>query len=159
MKILYIHGLNSIISSESNQRKINFLENFGKVFAPQLDYNHKQEFQNLELYFKNNKIDLIIGSSMGGFMGYHLSKKYSSKSILFNPALFKRSVEQKIDDYKNKPSNINIILGGKDQIINPIDTLLFLKNDIIQDYKINLINNLEHQIPFNIFEKVILEII
>ena len=73
MNILYIHGLNGSLSPEKQV----FLERYGNVEAPSLDYeNNPDSIIWLYNHYKDAKIDVIIGSSMGGFAGYHLSKLF-----------------------------------------------------------------------------------
>ncbi|WP_426094855.1 YqiA/YcfP family alpha/beta fold hydrolase [Flavobacterium sp. DSR2-3-3] len=43
--------------------------------------------QNLYDEFKNQNINVIIGSSMGGFAAYHLANSLGICTLLYNPAL------------------------------------------------------------------------
>ena len=155
MKILYIHGLDSSLSPE----KQNILERYGKVEAPAIDYeNNPMRIKWLFDTYKNAKIDIIIGSSMGGFAGYHLSKMLRIPALIFNPALFERSVEQAIP--KTPESNgrvIYIVLGSKDNIVDPKSTLNFLGGILSQkqNYNIQIRHDLEHRIPVAVFEEEI----
>ena len=70
MIILYLHGLESKLSPQ----KRSVLERFGTVIAPDLDYHKNTNV--FDLLIKRNEeqhFDVIIGSSMGGFMGYYLA--------------------------------------------------------------------------------------
>ena len=69
---------------------------------------------------------------MGGFAGCHLSKLLQVPALLFNPALAKRSVPQQIiETPKNNNTSIDIVLGAKDTVINPKDTLAFFRQHLI----------------------------
>ena len=49
--------------------------------------------------FKNQSINAIIGSSMGGFAGYYLAKSLGVRAMLYNPALpYRTSIEQFVPD-------------------------------------------------------------
>jgi hypothetical protein len=153
MKILYIHGLNGSLSIE----KRDILQHFGKVQAPSIDYEKNPDsIISLQNQFKDAKIDLIIGSSMGGFAGYYLSKLYQVPCLLFNPALPYRSVYQNIPSTpQSNNGTINIVLGSKDDIIDPKSTLHFLGDLLMQpqNYNIHIRHDLEHRIPVHVFEE------
>ena len=155
MKILYIHGLNGSLSPEKQV----FLERYGNVEAPSLDYENNPD-SIIWLYnrYKDAKINVIIGSSMGGFAGYHLSKLFKVPALLFNPALAHRSVAQKAPGTpENNASRIHIVLGSKDDVVDPKDTLNFLGDSLrqSQDYNIQIRHDLEHRIPVGVFEEEI----
>lgn len=153
MNILYIHGLNGSLSTEKQY----ILERYGNVNAPSIDYENNQE-SIMWLYdqVQNLKYDVIMGSSMGGFAGYHLCKLLQLPALLFNPALAERSVLQDIPNTpKTNGSCISIVLGAKDDIVNPKNTLQFL-GDLIsqpQDYNIKIRHDLKHRIPLDVFDE------
>lgn len=63
MNILYLHGLESKLSDEKKA----ILKTYGTVIAPDLNYNsNPNTIQNLYDEYKNQEINVIIGSSMGG---------------------------------------------------------------------------------------------
>lgn len=152
MNILYLHGLNGSLSPEKRE----LLEHYGNVEAPTIDYeNNPDSITWLYNLYKDFKIDLIIGSSMGGFAGYHLCKLFQLPSLLFNPALAYRSVFQNIPEtIETNNIKVQIVLGSKDTIVDPKSTLNFLGNLLMQsqDYSINILHDLEHRIPIEVFE-------
>ncbi len=154
MKILFLHGLESKLNVD--KRKV--LEEFGKVLAPDINYSGDNKIiDSLFKKYEDQEIDIIIGSSMGGFTGFYLASKLRVAALLFNPALPYRSVVQEIPDSKAsfyKP--IHIILGMHDPIIKYSDTKDFLRvNDYEYDVKVSLRTDLEHRIPFAIFDEEI----
>ncbi|MGB3343011.1 MAG: YqiA/YcfP family alpha/beta fold hydrolase [Aequorivita sp.] len=157
MKILYFHRLDSSLGSE----KRTILEKYGKVLSPAIDY--RVEFNSIEMLveqFKNEKIDVVIGSSMGGFVGYYVADAYQRPALLFNPALATRSVRQKIPVYKAPLLGFKqIVLGTHDDVIDPKATLEFLgKNlQIHTNYRIHIRQNLAHQIPVDVFKEEVKE--
>lgn len=85
MKILYIHGLGSGKFSSTPQRLREALPR-AEVLSPEIPINPREAMAFLEENFlKNTSIDLVMGSSLGGF--YSLLLKHHKK-ILANPALF-----------------------------------------------------------------------
>ena len=153
MNILYLHGLNGSLSFEKQE----ILERFGKVHSPSIDYENNQDsIRWLQIEYKDEKIDLIIGSSMGGFAGYYLSKLYQVPSLLFNPALAYRNVLQSIPSTtQSNNGSIHIVLGSKDPPIDPKSTLNFLGDILMhpQNYSIHIRHDLEHRIPVSVFEE------
>jgi predicted esterase YcpF (UPF0227 family) len=113
-KIVYLHGL----ESKAGGPKVDFLATKGLVYAPKMD------FKTLDLYDLMGKIgkpDLIIGSSMGGYVADILGSHLGVDVLLFNPALHSRSIEIDSDGeiYGDKKYKRTIILGTEDDVINP----------------------------------------
>lgn len=154
MNILYLHGLNS---SGLGPEKRRILEKYGKVFSPAIDY--RTEPNSIELLteqYKNQKIDAVIGSSMGGFIGYYIADAFKIPSLLFNPALASRPVNQRIPFFQNPYLSFKqIVLAANDEVINPKDTILFLSKMLQQhtDYHIHIRQDIKHQIPVDVFEE------
>ncbi len=155
MNILYLHGLNGSLKPE----KRNILEAYGTVIAPSIDYqNNSNAISWLYDSYADKSIDVVIGSSMGGFAGFHLSKLMQIPALLFNPALAARSVEQQTPiTPSNNRNNISMVLGAKDTVIDPKGTLAFLGNTLSQKqrYKLTILPNLEHRIPVAVFEEAV----
>lgn len=151
MNILYLHGLNSKISSE--KRKI--LNYYGTVFAPEInyEYQHTQPIGILK-QFPNTEFNVVIGSSMGALNAYIISENIGRPALMFNPPLSK----YKQHNFKPKFSKIIVYqhfrLGGDDDIVNPSATLKFL-SDRIADYEFQVFTDpqLGHRIPLDIFSK------
>jgi|SRR5699024_1123913 len=154
MKILYLHGLSS---SGLGPEKRKILEKYGKVYSPAIDY--RTEPNSIELLveqYQNEKINVVVGSSMGGFIGYYISNAFRIPALLFNPALASRPVNQKIPIYKNPYLGFKqIVLAANDDVIDPKETLVFLSKSLQQftDYHIHIRQDIKHQIPVDVFEK------
>lgn len=85
MKILYIHGLGSGKFSSTPQRLREALP-WAEVISPEIPIDPWEAMAFLEERFLNDtSIDLVMGSSLGGF--YSLLLKHHKK-LLANPALF-----------------------------------------------------------------------
>ena len=154
MNILYLHGLESKLSPEKRL----ILENYGNVIAPDLDYkSNPNVIQNLYDEFKNQSINAIIGSSMGGFAGYHLANSLGIRAMLYNPALpYRTNVEQNIPLAlpKDQCLEMRFVLGGLDDVIKAKDNLTFLAENyaLERNYQIVIRKDLAHQIPIAVFE-------
>ena len=155
MNIIFLHGLESKLS---NEKRV-ILETYGTVIAPDLEYkSNPNVIQNLYDEFKNQDINTIIGSSMGGFAGFHLANSLGICALLYNPALpYRNSIEQIIPNnlqVRESPL-MRIILGGQDEIIKAKDNLAFLSQNSKPntDYTIVIKNNLAHQIPVDVFKE------
>jgi predicted esterase YcpF (UPF0227 family) len=153
MNILYIHGLNGSLSDE----KRSILETYGTVYSPSIDYEaNPNSIEHLKEEFQNKDINVIIGSSMGGFVGYYLSIAFQRPALLFNPALVYRSVYQNIPEYKNPFHSFKkIVLGAQDEVVYPKNTIVFIADRIKEntDFQISLRQDLAHRIPLDIFEE------
>lgn len=155
MNIIFLHGLESKLSNEKRA----ILETYGTVIAPDLEYeSNPNVIQNLYDEFKNQDINTIIGSSMGGFAGFHLANNLGICALLYNPALpYRNSIEQIIPNnlqVRESPL-MRIILGGQDEIIKAKDNLAFLSQNSKPntDYTIVIKNDLAHQIPVDVFKE------
>ncbi len=115
MNILFLHGLESPLTID----KKNILEKYGNVFAPDLNYkSNPNMIQFLYDEYQNQSIDVIIGSSMGGFAGFYLSKLLKLPALLFNPALPYHATEQNIPNTEIVHQNlIQFVLGLQDEPI------------------------------------------
>lgn len=152
MNILYLHGLDSKLSPEKKA----ILEKYGKVFAPDLNYYTNQDAIEtvLEMYAEVD-INTVIGSSMGGFAAYHVSNALFRPALLFNPALLKRSVPQNIPPEESHNNLKQIVLGQRDEVVSPIDTLNYLTANFnpVTDLHLHLVPRLGHNIPVEFFEE------
>ena len=148
-KVLYLHGL----ESKQGGPKVEFLANEFIVHAPKMDYNDPE--LNIKMFFtmQDLKPDLIIGSSMGGYVADILAEKYGVPAILFNPALHNRSFDPAIEyPIEGEQADLQerkvVVLGKDDDVIPPYITKLMLENNF--NYKI-VLEEMGHQTPLNIF--------
>ncbi|WP_417558228.1 YqiA/YcfP family alpha/beta fold hydrolase [Mesoflavibacter zeaxanthinifaciens] len=156
MNILYLHGLDSSLSIEKRA----ILEKYGAVYAPQIDYRKDtNSIKTILSNYNDMHINAILGSSMGGFVGYYIADALQRPALLFNPALAYRSVPQEIPNIANPNANLkHIVIGAKDKTIDPKTTLEFLSKSIgIDNYNINIRQDLEHRIPEEIFKEEVKE--
>jgi predicted esterase YcpF (UPF0227 family) len=151
--VVYFHGL----ESNAGGPKYKFLKDrYGDVYSPQMDYRNPSLFDQVYNNLKNQKVEIIMGSSMGGYFAYYLGKKLGCDTILFNPALpYRTTFEPSIDKFGREKSFSNIILGKKDIIILPEDTIEWLmNNEKSANYSIEYEEN-GHRTPLNVFTKYV----
>jgi len=144
-KIVYLHGL----ESKAGGPKVDFLATKGLVYAPEIDYN---TLDVEKLMGKIGKPDLIIGSSMGGYVADILGSHLGVDVLLFNPALHSRSIEIDSDGeiYGEKNYKRTIILGTKDNVINPEITKK-LRPYFDNSAKFEEIEGMGHRTPLDVF--------
>ncbi len=155
MNILYLHGLESKLSPEKRL----ILEKYGSVIAPDLDYkSNPNMIEFLYDSYHNQNIDVIIGSSMGGFAGFYLANSFGVPCLLYNPALpYRTSIAQIIPSGipVNSSPFMRIVLGALDNVIKAKDNLAYLSQIISDktDYAISVRKELAHQIPLDVFQE------
>ena len=114
-KIVYLHGL----ESEPGGTKVSFLAEKGMVYAPAMDY---ETLDLNEFILTLGMPDLIIGSSMGGYIADIIGSQLGVDVLLFNPALsnHNRTVIKEFNvDYGSQKYKRTIVLGTEDDVIDP----------------------------------------
>ncbi len=115
-KIVYLHGL----ESGSGGPKVSFLAEKGMVYAPNMDY---VTLDLSEFILTLGMPDLIIGSSMGGYVADVIGSQLGVDVLLFNPALHNRTVIKEFNvDYGSQKYKRTIVLGTEDHVIDPKTT-------------------------------------
>lgn len=150
MNILYLHGLDSRLSDE----KYEALIAYGEIVFPDIDYRGTdQVIGNLFSQYKNDGIDVIIGSSFGGFAAYFLSLLLNTDCLIFNPALPYRSYPQQIPAVNKREKNLLTVIGVQDPLIKAADNISFLLEHQAENEhsRIHVLQELAHQIPVAIF--------
>lgn len=148
MNILYLHGFAS--SFDSTSAKVQALTKLGSVSGIDIDYCHRAEeviekvSRNLDL----EKIDLIVGTSMGGWLSATLGARSHIPFVAINPAIspqitLARHVGEGIDYQGNAFTLTNeivqsyfpidqsgrgiVLLDMGDDVINPVETKTLLQ--------------------------------
>ena len=81
--IVYLHGFGSSGQSRTVKHLRMIMPEY-KVLAPDIPVNPAEALPFLKNYCKENKPDLVIGTSMGGMYAMQM---YEFKRICANPAL------------------------------------------------------------------------
>ncbi|HIP28714.1 MAG TPA: hypothetical protein EYG82_06010 [Sulfurovum sp.] len=85
LKILFLHGFSSCgRGNKSKMLKAYFGES--AVIAQNLPYSPHEAIETLDKLIASEKIDLLIGSSLGGFYATYLAEKHRLKAVLLNPS-------------------------------------------------------------------------
>ena len=141
-KILYLHGL----ESEPGGTKVSFLSSKGMVYAPAMNY----ESLNLhEFILTLGMPDLIIGSSMGGYVADVIGSRLGVDVLMFNPALHSREIAVNHEYYNNKYKR-TIILGTEDDIIDP-ETTKKLWSVHGNEAEYDEVKGMGHRTPLDVF--------
>ncbi|MEL6191361.1 MAG: YqiA/YcfP family alpha/beta fold hydrolase [Bacteroidota bacterium] len=153
MKILYIHGLDS----SPNPDRIGYMEEMGhEVVALHLDYREQPDaYHILDKYAREELIEGIVGSSLGGFLGFWLSQHLGVPCLLYNPAMWLDAVELKIPaPKKDACPQRYVVLGDEDDVVDPDQNWQFFsqagKNQGLQS--VIRCQGLGHQIDVRTFQ-------
>lgn len=158
--ILYIHGFKSCGSgNKSRILREYFGENF--VISPDLPYSPKRVISFLENIIKDNDINLLVGSSLGGYYAINLSEKFNKKCVLINPSLKpyqtllpfvgknrrfcddrefiwkEEYIKEFIDIFPQKIDlkNYLVLLQSRDEVLNYSDALnIFMGSKVVVEY-------------------------
>ena len=145
-KIIYLHCL----ESEPGGPKVSFLAEKGTVYAPTMDY---ETLDLHEFILTLGMPDLIIGSSMGGYIADIIGSILGVDVLLFNPALHSRSIDFDFDNdtpYGGENYKRTIILGTEDDVINPKITKK-LRPHFDNSAKFEEIEGMGHRTPLDVF--------
>ena len=157
MKTLYIHGLNSHPVPE----KLEILKNYGlDVIALHIDYQkEKGVYQKLKETIENNNIEFIVGSSMGGFIGYWLGEDLGLPCLLFNPAMnYMDKLMPYIPDidHRNCPARF-VVIGAHDESVDPQKNISVFRNaeQVNCHQRVVVCEWLAHQIDYDTFDEMV----
>jgi hypothetical protein len=148
MRVAFFHGLDS---SPISEKTYALRERFDEVYDPPMDYKDPEMFNKVLKHLQENPVDLLIGSSMGGYFAYCLSTILGTRTLLFNPAVHSRSIEPAVI-LGDKVSNHLVLLGNQDNVINPDESVKFFSQ--IKNVTINR-EEIGHSIPIEVFKSYI----
>lgn len=149
MKILYIHGFGS--RYDPGHVKIKSLEQLGTVVGVDVNYckGFKSSFDSIMSVIVSENVDLIVGTSMGGYMAAHVGAKAGIPFVALNPATQPSVTLQKwigtFTDYSGKDQCLSeatatsfpditqegaglVIVESSDEIINASETVDLLEH-------------------------------
>ena len=83
-EITYLHGFRSFF--DSNKPKVQTLSKLGPVDGPQIDYENDSLSEIEEKVCAVRPVgDVLIGTSMGGWLAAHCGIKYGIPFVAINP--------------------------------------------------------------------------
>lgn len=148
-KILYLHGL----ESAQGGHKVDFLATQGLVHAPKMKYRTTNwSIDKLIDLVDGCNPDLIIGSSMGGYLADVLGSYTGTEVLLFNPALHSRTIDYDLR-YGKEGYKRTIVLGEDDNVILPERT----KELVGSTAEIIDVVGMGHRTPLNFFKAIYLK--
>lgn len=134
-KILYIHGINSSGNTGKTLKRI-FKEKYGdvEVIAPSIPANYPEARKVVDEVMEKEKPDLVIGTSLGGFMTLSTKTPYR---IAINPTLYPsktlplidtpneisesyKEIEKEIEDLLDREDRMKVfgVFGDNDKVVN-----------------------------------------
>lgn len=136
MNILNIHGFGG--SPHNSAYAALQSNNCNDIYSPSIDYNAETPediLGKLRYIIADKRIDLIVGTSLGGFFGAVLSAEKNIPVILVNPCLlpflhlprlgFCGDIKPFVSMFgilaKLDISNVSCIVGGQDEVIDSHD--------------------------------------
>ena len=150
MKIAFFHGLESAPVSDKSE----YLQSkFPGAYTPAIDYKKSGAFDEILKEVKRRKIDLLTGSSMGGWFAYCISTLTGIPAVLFNPAVHSRPYEPAVKIGSNKAKQV-VVLGKNDDVIDPAKTVEWFKTNGVNNVKYHYENN-DHRTPIGVFQKYV----
>ena len=148
MKVLYLHGL----ESKQGGKKVDFLAKKYEVIAPAMDYHNPKLFETTLELVQEFIPDVIIGSSMGGYFAYKLATITGTPVVLLNPAMHSRAFEPEGVYEGTKEVIGTMIMGHKDDVIDPKQTINLLRKAIRNGQLRTYLKDHEHRTPLKIFK-------
>jgi predicted esterase YcpF (UPF0227 family) len=157
LKTLYIHGLDSFPVPQ----KMEILSSAGlAVEALHMNYRtDKDIYITLRNYALSKEIAFVVGSSLGGFLGFWLAEDLGLPCLLFNPAMSYRTIlEPHLPDIPHRrcPSRY-VVIGAHDDVVDPRANVGFFRKNARHDCRQRVVvcEWLKHQIDFDTFREMV----
>lgn len=143
MKIVYVHGFGSKVDITGTNKKYKALKKLGEVFpiAPDYEKGCEKVISEVTDFVIRNQVDLLVGTSMGGWCVSRVGVKTGTPFVSINPSIkpnetIKRypSINESIaNSYSNFVKDHNstpgiVIVALDDEVLNSGDTIEFVKN-------------------------------
>lgn len=143
---------------EDNNGKLKILSKFGdEVSVPMNSYyfrskNLIKSYSESVWSIKNEGSEvLLVGSSLGAYMAFHIANNTKTPSLLFNPSfIFKNGAEYIYNSPEFKDQQI--LFSEKDEIIDVRGSIKYL-NSINMNENISILSGISHHVPIDIFDK------
>jgi len=117
MKILYLHGYNSRFDPTTDKMKE--LSVLGEVVGISIDYNKTKTVIENALSDMPNDIDILVGTSMGGWLSNKLGTLTDLPYVSINPAINPNHLlELKLPEFDINNNFGIVLLDENDEMIN-----------------------------------------
>lgn len=158
MRTLYIHGLDSFIRPE----KLEILKKH-KLDPVALHLNYRETlgiYETLKDAAIHKEVEFIVGSSVGGYLGFLLSNDLGIPCLLFNPTMdYKEQIFYSVlPEIKKSTCDYRyIVLGANDKTVDPQLTKEAFRKLEKEGFKNRIITCewLGHQIDLSTFDGMI----
>jgi hypothetical protein len=154
MNVLYLHGL----ESKPTGPKMQYLKDrFDNYYAPEIDYEDPDSYEEILDLCIAEEYDMIIGSSMGGYFAGAIGTTLDVPIIVFNPTFHSRSFEPYGVVTGSNPMDGVVVLGMDDDVIDPVKTFKMVEK--CESLAVMPIEGMGHRTSFDVFVKAIETII
>lgn len=152
--VIYLHGL----ESDPGGPKVAWLEERGPCLAPAMRYREPHPWPRLleAVDAWPHAPALVVGSSMGGYFGWHLGHRLGIAMLLFNPALGLGPMPAPIDVAPSPagPGRVMVVCGADDDVIDPDRSGAWLATSGARVERV-IVAGMGHRTPFDIFTRAV----
>ena len=147
MTIIYLHGFNGNV----DPKIYSVLEKHGdNVIYEKINYAGTRNLADLYSRYLKEGI-LVIGNSLGAYIGFQVSNYGNVPALLFNPSFnFKSGGELRYMENSHQCFQKKIILSINDEILDQKKNVKYLK-ELGYDNQISMVS-MGHLIPIDFFE-------
>ncbi len=130
------------------------------VVALHIDYRKENGvYKKLKSTIEKEKVEFIVGSSMGGLIGYWLGEDLGLPCLLLNPAMsYLDELMPHLPKINNRqcPARF-VVIGAHDASVDPQKNIRFFRNAERTDchQRVVVCEWLAHQIDFNTFDEMV----
>lgn len=146
LNVMYIHGFGSHF--DRNAPKIQALQRLGHVYGPDIDYCYSEKdsldhaVDMVEQHIMFNETDLLVGTSMGGYIAAHVGAKHKIPFIAANPVIHPiRTYHRREVDlprlayvWEGRPLRTDgvgiVLLDMGDDILDPWETVEHVRDEL-----------------------------
>lgn len=165
--ILYLSGTRETVKPNGeylpfryNGQKVKAMSKYGDNIIDAEIYWDRGDYlaEHLCNIVEKENIDVIVGYSAGGYLGFYLCNKYKLPGLHINPALGKNCEAPKKQTLTKELqeasvfNNQTILIGLKDTVVNPDETNQKLK-EVNFGGNVIYMPDMEHRINFKDFKK------
>ena len=153
MIIFYFHGFGARMDESMNK----VLSKFGDEIYP-MNSSYSTQKNLIDSYgetvrsTKRGRNDiLLVGSSLGAYMAFHIANHTQTPALLFNPTFNFRNGAEYVH-YSPEYKEQQILFSEKDEFIDIKESLKYL-NSVNMDEQVSILEGLTHIIPIDVFDK------
>lgn len=159
-KATFYHGL----GGERNPDKIHLLKEMGyDTYYPNIDFDDEWYYDKCKSLFlrelvRSKNSNIIMGTSLGGYLAYNVAKALNKECVLINPSINRKMSKLNIREfdmnYVAKFPKIKVFFGELDDYVidkYQIETL----EENGDDYEYTHIPDMDHGLPLDKFKEIL----